>query len=64
MPDQSLEIRDIETQLVKQIVPAPQPSSELPNEPRRDLVWNPQGHMVPSTQLQDVLQLVPIPLIR
>lgn len=64
MPDQSLEIRDIETQKVKQVVPAPQPSSESANEPRRGLAWNPQSHIVPSTQLKDVLQLVPVPLIR
>jgi vacuolar protein sorting-associated protein 3 len=64
MPDQSLEIRDIETQSVKQVVPAPQPSPERPNEPRRGLAWNTQSHMVPSTQLKDVLQLVPVPLIR
>jgi hypothetical protein len=64
MPDQSLEIRDIETQSVKQVVPAPEPSSEHPNGPRRGFSWNPQGHMVPSTQLKDVLQLVPVPLIR
>lgn len=64
MPDQSLEIRDIETQAVRQVVPAPQPSSERPNEPRRGLAWNPQSHIVPSTQLKDVLQLVPVPLIR
>ncbi|KAF9788229.1 hypothetical protein BJ322DRAFT_1047828, partial [Thelephora terrestris] len=63
MPDQSLEIRDIETQSVKQVVPAPEPSSEHPNGPRRGFSWNPQGHMVPSTQLKDVLQLVPVPLI-
>lgn len=61
MPDQSLEIRDIETQSIKQVVPAPEPPS---NEPRRRLAWNPQSHMVPSTQLTDVLQLVPVPLIR
>jgi len=64
MPDQSLEIRDIETQSVKQVVPAPQSSSERPNGPRRGLAWNPQSHLVPSTQLNDVLQLVPVPLIR
>ncbi|KAF9648447.1 hypothetical protein BDM02DRAFT_3180162 [Thelephora ganbajun] len=54
MPDQTLEIRDIETQSIKQIVPAPEQTSE----PRRDLAWNPQSHMVPSTQLMDALQLV------
>lgn len=64
MPDQSLEVRDIETQSVKQVVPVPQSSSERPNGPRRSLAWNPQGHVVPSTQLKDVLQLVPVPLIR
>ena len=64
MPDQSLEIRDIETQSVKQVVPGPEPPSERPNEPRRGLAWNPQSHMVPSTQLVDALQLVPVPLIR
>ena len=64
MPDQSLEIRDIETQSIKQVVPAPEPPAERPNEPRRGLAWNPQSHMVPSTQLMDALQLVPVPLIR
>lgn len=64
MPDQSLEIRDIETQSIKQVVPAPETSSERPNEPRRGLAWNPQSHMVPSIQLRDVLQLVPVPLVR
>ena len=64
MPDQSLEIRDIETQSIKQVVPAPEPPSERPNELRRRLAWNPQSHVVPSTQLMDVLQLVPIPLTR
>ena len=64
MPDQSLEIRDIEMQSVKQVVPAPELPSERPNEPRRGLAWNPHSHMVPSTQLMDALQLVPVPLIR
>ena len=49
---------------MKQVVPAPGPSSEHPNGPRRGLVWNPQSHMVPPTQLTDVLRLVPVPLIR
>ena len=64
MPDQSLEIRDIDTQSVKQVVPAPQPPSEHPYELRRGLAWNPQSHMVPSTQLVDVLRLVSVPLVR
>lgn len=64
MPDQSLEIRDIETQSIKQVVPAPEPPSARPNEPRRGLAWNPQSHMVPSTQLMDVLRIVSVPLIR
>ena len=64
MPDQDLEIRDIETQSVKQVVPASEPSSERPSEPRRGLAWIPQSHIVPSTQLKDVLELVPAPLIR
>lgn len=64
MPDQSLEIRDIGTQSIKQVVPPPQPSSERPNESRLGFAWNPQSHMVPSTQLKDVLRLVPVPLIR
>ena len=64
MPDQSLEIRDIETQFIKQVVPAPEPSPEHANQPRQGLAWNPQSHMVPSTQLKDALQLVPVPLIR
>jgi hypothetical protein len=64
MPDQSLEIRDIETQSIKQVVPAPEPLSERPNEPRRHLAWNPHSHIVPSTQLMDVLQLVSVPLTR
>lgn len=64
MPDQSLEIRDIETQSIKQVVLAPEPPSERPSEPRRGLAWNPQSHVVPSTQLMDTLQLVPVPLIR
>lgn len=64
MPDQSLEVRDIETQSIKQVVSAPEPSSGRPNEPRRGLAWNPQSHTVPSTQLKDALRLVPVPLIR
>lgn len=64
MPDQSLEIRDIETQSVKQVVPPPEPPSERPNQQRRGLIWNPHGHIVPSAQLKDDLQLVPVPLIR
>ena len=64
MPDQSLEIRDIETQSIKQVLPAPETPSERPNEPRSGLVWNPQSHIVPSTQLMDVLQPVSVPLIR
>ena len=64
MPDQSLEVRDIETQSIKQVIPAPEPSSERPNGPRRGIAWNPQSHIVPSTQLMDVLQLVSVPLIR
>lgn len=64
MPDQSLEIRDIETQTIKQVVPPPESPSERPNGLRRGLAWNPQSHMVPSTQLADLLQPVPVPLIR
>lgn len=64
MPDQSLEIRDIATQSVKQVVPPPEPLSEHPNQSRRSLAWNPLSHMVPSTELKDVLQPVSVPLIR
>jgi len=61
LPNKTIEIHNIETQAIAQIVPAP---TSFEGGERLSLSTNLHGYMVPSTQRSDKLRTVSVPLLR
>ncbi|KAH8073389.1 CNH domain-containing protein [Cristinia sonorae] len=68
LPNQTVEIHNIETQVLVQTIPAPShpissTADAVPTE-RMKLTWSAGGFMVPSSQLASKLKKVPVGLVR
>jgi hypothetical protein len=69
LPNDTIEIHNIETQAIVQVIGAPPatssptPSGEYPRQ-RLNLVSSLGGYLVPSTQRSDKLRKTTVPLLR
>lgn len=61
LPNQTIEIHNIETQAIAQVVPA---STSIDGGERVCLTSNVHSYIVPSTQRSDKLRAVSVPLLR
>lgn len=61
LPNKTIEIHNIETQAIAQVVPAP---VSFEGGERLSLFSNAHGFIVPSTQRSDKLRTVSVPLLR
>jgi len=63
LPNDTIEIHNIESQSLVQVIPAPAPSSSDPTE-RTRLISSLSGYLVPSTQRSSKMRMVPVRLLR
>ncbi|THU80066.1 hypothetical protein K435DRAFT_823770 [Dendrothele bispora CBS 962.96] len=64
LPNDTIEIHNIESQNLAQVIPAPAPSSPDPSTERARLVSSLSGYLVPSTQRSSKMRMVPVRLLR
>jgi len=64
LPNQTIDIHNIETQSLVQSIPAPPPSPTSSPRDRKQIVWSAGGYMVPATQGLRKLKITSVPLVR
>ena len=62
LQNNNIEIHDLETQSIKQVIPVPRSADNLVEKLRITTCLN--GYLVPSSQKSDKMRMVSIPLLR